>query len=80
MKTRIVGIGLMITAASVAGASATTRQAAKAAPASGVEARLPGYLNNFLPFDPASKVSVEKAGARGPEKATGGNMPMPMHH
>ena len=37
-----------------------------------------------LSFEKAGKrevtVSVEKAGARGPEKATGGNMPMPMHH
>jgi len=37
-----------------------------------------------LSFEKAGKrevtVSVEKPGARGPEKATGGNMPMPMHH
>lgn len=58
MKTRasvlgcIVALGLAIVADCAA-------QPAK--PSGGIESRLPGYLNNFLPFDPASKVTVEKA-------------------
>jgi protein-disulfide isomerase len=67
MKTRILGIALIVTAACVAPSSGTARQAAKtAAPAAGVEARLPGYMNNFLPWDPASKVTIEKSSDRFP--------------
>src|SRR5262249_37053961 len=67
MKTRILGIALIGLAACVAPSAAAKLQAAKAAaPAAGVEARLPGYMNNFLPYDPASKVTVEKSADRLP--------------
>ncbi|HKD18861.1 MAG TPA: thioredoxin domain-containing protein [Thermoanaerobaculia bacterium] len=68
MKTRIVGIAVVAGIAACIGTSfGATRQGAKAAaPAAGVEARLPGYLNNFLPWDPASKVTVEKTADRLP--------------
>jgi protein-disulfide isomerase len=67
MKTRTPALVLVISLLALGGADAATRQAAKAAPASGgVEARLPGYLNNFLAFDPESKVTVEKAKERLP--------------
>jgi protein-disulfide isomerase len=62
MKTRALGLVLAATFGSLAVArAATLTQAAKAAPAAGVEARLPGYLNNFLSYDPASKVTVERS-------------------
>ncbi len=62
MKTRALGFVIAATFGSLAVArAATLTQAAKAAPAAGVEARLPGYLNNFLSYDPASKVTVEKS-------------------
>ena len=41
-------------------------QTAPAKPGGSVESRLPGYLVNFLSYDPASKVTVEK---------TNGNIP-----
>jgi protein-disulfide isomerase len=66
MKTRTLGLALVLTLAALAPAPAAARQAAKAPPAAGAEARLPGYLNNFLSFDPASKVTVEKAPERLP--------------
>ena len=66
MKTRILGLGLVLTLAVLDPASAAVRQAAKAAPSGGVEARLPGYLQNFLTYDPGSKVTVEKASERLP--------------
>jgi protein-disulfide isomerase len=67
MKTRTLGSALVFTLVACVAAHAATRQAAKPAPASGgVEARLPGYLNNYLSFDPASKVTVEKAPERLP--------------
>ena len=66
MKTRTLGFALVLALAGLAPAAAATRQAAKAAPAAGAEARLPGYLTNFLAFDPASKVTVEKAPERLP--------------
>ena len=62
MKTRVLGFVLVATLGSFAVArAATVLQAAKAPPPSGVEARLPGYLNNYLSYDPASKVTVEKS-------------------
>jgi protein-disulfide isomerase len=62
MKTRALGLALAATFASLAAArAATLAQAARPAPASAVEARLPGYLNNYLSYDPASKVTVEKS-------------------
>jgi protein-disulfide isomerase len=67
MKTRILGIPLILIAACAAPSSGVASQAAKAtAPAAGVEARLPGYMNNFLPYDPASKVTIEKSSDRFP--------------
>lgn len=68
MKTRILGIALIAVAASAAPSFGAARQAAKAAAsaAGGVEAHLPGYMNNFLPWDPASKVTVEKTADRFP--------------
>jgi protein-disulfide isomerase len=68
MKTRILGIALIAIAACAAPSTGAVRQAAKAAApaASGVEARLPGYMNNFLPWDPASKVTIEKSADRFP--------------
>jgi protein-disulfide isomerase len=57
-----IGFGFV---AAVLGAT----QAAPAAKSAGggIEARLPGYLANFLPFDPQTKVTVEKA----PDKIPG---------
>jgi hypothetical protein len=67
MKTRTLGIALVFTLAGcVVAQAAATRQAAKVAAAASVEARLPGYLNNYLSWDPASKVTVEKAAERLP--------------
>jgi protein-disulfide isomerase len=66
MKTRTLGLALVLTLTGLVSAAAATRQAAKAAPSAGVEGRLPGYLNNFLSYDPASKVAVEKASERLP--------------
>lgn len=51
----------------LAAASIAASLAAAAAPSAGVESKLPGYLNNFLPFDPGSKVTVEKV----PDKIPG---------
>ena len=65
MKTRVLGFVIAASFGSLAVArSATVSQAAKAAPAASAEARLPGYLNNYLSYDPASKVTVEKSADR----------------
>lgn len=63
MKTRALGLFLVATLGSlaVARAARVVLQAARATPPLGVEARLPGYLNNFLSYDPASRVTVEKS-------------------
>ena len=66
MKTRTLGIVLIGVAAAAAPSFATQQAAKPAAPAAGVEARLPGYLNSYLPFDPASRVTVEKGTDRLP--------------
>lgn len=66
MKTRTLGLGLILAVAGWSCAAAATRQAAKATPAATVESRLPGYLNNYLSFDPGSKVTVEKSTDRLP--------------
>src|SRR5450631_792581 len=61
MKTRALGLALVGMLGGLAIACAATQaQAAKAAPASSVEARLPGYLNNYLSYDPASKLAIEQ--------------------
>ncbi len=56
MKTRAFGLCLLGLLAVIAPALAQGRSGVTA-----VETRLPAYLTNYLPFDPASKVSVEKA-------------------
>ena len=66
MKTRTLGTGLILSFAALTLSALPARQAAKPASASGAEARLPGYLANYLAFDPASKVTVEKASERLP--------------
>jgi protein-disulfide isomerase len=63
MKTRATVLGILLTLG-LGCLGAFAMQAAK--PGGGIEARLPGYLNNFLPFDPASKVTVEKAESKIP--------------
>ncbi len=63
MKTRTMGLCLLALALAAAPLRAQAKDAAASA---SVEARLPGYLNNYLPFDPASKVTVEKAADRLP--------------
>ena len=63
MKTRALGFGLLALLVGIAPALHGTQAAGAAA---SVEARLPGYLNNYLPFDPASKVTVEKVADRLP--------------
>ena len=71
MRTRTLGLGLLLALAAVvappmnADGQATAAKAAAAAP-SGVEARLNTYLVQYLPFDPQSKVTVEKASERLP--------------
>lgn len=65
MKTRILGFVLGLALAGLP-ASALARQAAKAAPAANVEGRLTSYLNNYLSYDPGTKVTVEKAAERLP--------------
>ncbi|HTY42125.1 MAG TPA: thioredoxin domain-containing protein [Thermoanaerobaculia bacterium] len=65
MKTRILGFVLLL-AGALEGTALASRQAAKASAAGGVDARLPGYLQNYLTFDPASKITVEKSTERLP--------------
>ncbi|MEX2386152.1 MAG: thioredoxin domain-containing protein [Thermoanaerobaculia bacterium] len=50
----------------VAGLAAASGAIRVEKPAPGVEARLPGYLANFLPYDPGTKVTVEKTADRLP--------------
>ena len=59
MKTRTIGLCLLTLAIAAAPALAQ-------AGAASVETRLPAFLVNYLPFDPASKVTVEKATDRLP--------------
>ncbi len=67
MKKRILGLGLALAAAALFAPRASAGQApAKAAPGGGVEARLATYLVQYLPYDPGSKVTVEKAADRLP--------------
>lgn len=63
MRTRLFILCLLGAVAGLAAASGATRAQA---PPAGVEARLSGYMANFLPFDPATKVTVEKASERLP--------------
>ncbi len=63
MKKRISGLLLV---GLLCGFAASAAQQAKAAAPAGVEGRLPGYLGNYLSYDPASKVTVEKATDRLP--------------
>src|SRR5215471_6642832 len=67
MKTRgsVLGFVAALGLSSVVFGATQTAQASK--PGGTIESRLPGYLNNFLPFDPQSKVTVEKA----PDKIPG---------
>ncbi len=62
MKIRGWVLGFLATIGVAGGAVCATQtaQAPKSA-AGGIESRLPGYLTNFLPFDPQTKVTVEKA-------------------
>ena len=64
MKTRAFGIGILALAFLAIGMGSAAGQA-KDAPAT-VEKRLPVYVQNYLPFDPESKVTVEKATDRLP--------------
>lgn len=68
MKKRILGLGLALALSALLAplAALAAQAAAKAPPAGGAETRLPGYLVNFLPYDPGSKVAVEKASDRLP--------------
>jgi thioredoxin family protein len=63
MRTRVPVLCLLGAVAGLAAASAATRVQS---PPAGVEARLSGYMANFLPFDPATKITVEKANERLP--------------
>jgi hypothetical protein len=72
MKTRAFRLCLAVVlgglwAGCLAAQTKSAAPATPAAPASGVEARLQTYMLQFLSFDPASKVTVEKA----PEKLAG---------
>lgn len=67
MKKRILGFGLALAVAALFAPRASAGQApAKSSPAGGVEARLSTYLVEYLPYDPGSKVTVEKASDRLP--------------
>lgn len=63
MRTRVPLLCLLGAFAGLAAASGAIRVEK---PAPGVEARLPGYLANFLPYDPGTKVTVEKTADRLP--------------
>jgi len=67
MKTRGSVLGFVAALGVAAGAFGATQTAQASKPGGSIESRLPGYLNNFLPFDPQSKVTVEKA----PDKIPG---------
>ncbi len=62
MRTRVFVLGLLVAAILAAASSAVAAQG----PPAGVEGRLTTYLGNFLPFDPASKIMVEKSTDRLP--------------
>jgi protein-disulfide isomerase len=64
MKTRAFGIGILGLALLAIGTGSASGQAKDAS--SAVEKRLPAYAQNYLPFDPESKVTVEKATDRLP--------------
>lgn len=64
MKTRAFGLCLSVILGGLAAASASAQAKSSA---TGVEARLPTYFGQYLSFDPASKVTVEKA----PEQVAG---------
>ncbi len=68
MRTRTLGLGLVLALSGlVAPLAALARQgSAKPAATAGVETRLNTYLVQYLPFDPGSKVTVEKASDRLP--------------
>ncbi len=66
MRMRAVGVVVAGILGNVAAGSAAVPQAARVVPVSGVEARLPGYLGNYLPYDPGSRVTVEKSSDRLP--------------
>ncbi len=70
MRTRTLGFGLVVALAALAAPplEALARQAAAkpAAAAGGVEVRLNTYLVQYLPFDPGTKVTVEKSSERLP--------------
>jgi protein-disulfide isomerase len=61
MKTRAFGLCLLALGIGIGSAAGQAKDAPTA-----VEARLPAYVQNYLPFDPASKVTVEKATDRLP--------------
>jgi protein-disulfide isomerase len=64
MKTRAFGLCLIGIVGSLVTASGLAQ--AKPPAAAGTEGRLPGYLANFLPYDPGTKVTVEKSAERIP--------------
>ena len=66
MKIRALRFGLCVLALAATAAVARGARQAKA-PAAGIEARLTTYLGNYLSYDPASKITVEK----GTEKLAG---------
>jgi hypothetical protein len=58
MKTRAFASCLVAILGALTPASAATQEKPAGA---GVEARLPAYLANYLSFDPASKITAERA-------------------
>jgi protein-disulfide isomerase len=69
MRTRTLGLGLVLALAALVAPPMHAHGQAPAKPAAaagGVEARLNTYLVHYLPFDPGSKVTVEKASERLP--------------
>ncbi|HYX20147.1 MAG TPA: thioredoxin domain-containing protein [Thermoanaerobaculia bacterium] len=68
MRTRTLGFGLVVALGALAAPplEALARQAAAKPAAGGVEARLNTYLVQYLPFDPGTKVTVEKSSERLP--------------
>ncbi|HEY1252806.1 MAG TPA: thioredoxin domain-containing protein [Thermoanaerobaculia bacterium] len=67
MKTRGSVLGFVAALGLSTVVFGATEKAQATKPGGTIESRLPGYLNNFLPFDPQSKVTVEKA----PDKIPG---------
>jgi protein-disulfide isomerase len=66
MKTRAIGLCVLALLVGIGSAAAQAGGAAQAQGGTAVETRLPGYLQNYLTYDPASKVTVEKAPDRLP--------------